>query len=359
MPDQDGDKKHDPTQHRKQEARKQGQVAKSQDLGSALLLVVGIALIMTLGRSLVDFLGQFTATQLGGDAWLNANTETFTSFTYQLLGDLARHVLPMFVALMLVAILVNVAQVGFMFLPDKLGLDFTRLDPIKGVQRIFNLQGFMRLGMGILKIAIATAVAIAVLWREVATIIGLAGLATMDVATYLCDVVMWTSLKVAVALLILSLLDYAFQFWKHNQDLKMTDQELKEEMKNLEGDPQLIAKRKMIQRQLAMDRMQDTVPGADVVVTNPTELAIAIKYDPESMEAPMVVAKGAGVMAQRIRRLALEHNIPIVEKKPLAQALYKEVDVNQFVPADKYAAVAEILAYVYQLKGKKLPGQAA
>jgi flagellar biosynthetic protein FlhB len=135
----------------------------------------------------------------------------------------------------------------------------------------------------------------------------------------------------------------------------MTHQEIREEMKNLQGDPQIISRRRAIQRQMALNRIGDKVPKADVIVTNPTELAVAIQYDPEKMAAPIVVAKGAGVLAQRIRRLALEHNIPVVERKPLAQLLYKEVDINRPVPDASYAAVAEVLAYVYQLKGKKMP----
>ena len=138
----------------------------------------------------------------------------------------------------------------------------------------------------------------------------------------------------------------------------MTHQEIREEMKNLQGDPQIIARRRSVQRQMALNRIGDKVPTADVVVTNPTELAVAIRYDPAEMAAPVVVAKGAGVLAQRIRRLALEHGVPIVERKPLAQLLYKQVEVNQPIPDESYAAVAEVLAYVYQLKGKKVPGAA-
>ena len=137
--------------------------------------------------------------------------------------------------------------------------------------------------------------------------------------------------------------------------MRMTTQEVREEMKNLQGDPQVISRRRAAQRQLVLNRLSSTVPKADVVITNPTELAVAIQYDPETMNAPVLVAKGAGVMAQRIRKLALEHGIPIVEKKPLAQALFKEVEINHPVPHQMYSAVAEILAYVYQLKGKSMP----
>ena len=166
----------------------------------------------------------------------------------------------------------------------------------------------------------------------------------------------WTGIKIGVALLVLSILDYGFQRWKYERDLRMTPQEMREEMKNLEGNPQMIARRRQMHRQMAMHRLADAVPKADVVITNPTELAVAIQYLPETMAAPIVVAKGAGMIAQRIRELALAAGIPVVEKKPLAQALYRHVDIEHPIPQDKYAAVAEVLAYVYQLKGKKIPG---
>jgi flagellar biosynthetic protein FlhB len=176
-----------------------------------------------------------------------------------------------------------------------------------------------------------------------------------DIGTFLLDILFWTTMKVAVALLILALLDYAFQRWKQEQDLRMTTQEVREEMKNLQGDPQIMARRRAAQRQLALNRLGSAVPKADVVITNPTELAVAIQYDEQTMLAPIVVAKGAGVIAARIRKLAIEHGIPVIEKKPLAQALFKEVEVNHPIPDKMYAAVAEILTYVYQLKGKSLP----
>jgi flagellar biosynthetic protein FlhB len=217
----------------------------------------------------------------------------------------------------------------------------------------------MRLTFGIFKIAVIAGVAMASLYGERETILGLSGLAVPEIGRYLLEILLWTSLKIGLALFVLAILDFGFQRWKHEQDIRMTTQEVREEMKNLEGNPEVIARRKHVQRQVALTRLSSAVPKADVVVTNPTELAVAIQYEPETMAAPIVVAKGAGVIAERIRKLAVEHNIPIVEKKPLAQALYREVAVNRPIPADKYAAVAEVLAYVYQLKGKKLPGSRA
>jgi flagellar biosynthetic protein FlhB len=180
------------------------------------------------------------------------------------------------------------------------------------------------------------------------------GLDTPQFAKFLVSLSLSTILWIGFVLLLLAILDYGVQRWKHEQDLRMTHQEIREEMKNVQGDPQIAARRRAIQRQMVMHRISNSVPKADVVVTNPTELSIAIQYDPQEMAAPVVVAKGAGVLAQRIRRLALENNIPVVERKPLAQLLYKEVDIGKPVPTDSYAAVAEVLAYVYQLQGKKL-----
>src|SRR5690606_4374630 len=216
-------------------------------------------------------------------------------------------------------------------------------------------QGMARLGFGLFKVAIISAVAGTIVYKRWDQVVHASDMPLGDLARFLVDLCFSTALWVGFALFVLALLDFGFQKWKHEQDLRMTHQEVREEMKNLQGDPQIISRRRQIQRQMALNRIGDKVPKADVVVTNPTELAVAIQYDPEKMAAPIVIAKGAGVLAQRIRRLALENNIPVVERKPLAQLLYKEVEVNRPIPDQSYAAVAEVLAYVYQLKGKKMP----
>jgi flagellar biosynthetic protein FlhB len=355
MPEQHGDKSHDPTPHRRQKAREEGHVVRSQDLGSAVLLLAGMLVLLMSGGALIDFLGRYAARQLGGEAWLSADADFVVAQWTTTLAALARYLLPILGLCMLAAIAVNVVQVGFLFLPHKLTPDVSRLSPIKGFGRLFSMGSSARLAFGIFKIVVIGSVAFVSLYGERQKILGLGALAPPEIAAYLLDVLLWTTIRIGLALLVLALLDYAFQRWKHEQDLKMTPQEMREEMKHLEGDPQIVARRRVVQRQLVLNRLSQAVPKADVVITNPTELAVAIQYEPESMVAPIVVAKGAGLIAQRIRRLALEHGIPIVEKKPLAQALYREVDVNQPIPHDKYAAVAEVLAYVYQLQGKKIP----
>ncbi|MGD0653253.1 MAG: flagellar biosynthesis protein FlhB [Thermoguttaceae bacterium] len=358
MPEQNGDKSQEPTQHRRQQARQEGHVAKSQDLGSAFLLLAGLLILLMMGPRLVEFFGGYAAKQLGRDAWLSADLDFAVSQWTSTVSMLAKYLLPILGLVMLAGIASNLMQVGFLFLPDKVALDLTRIDPLKGLGRIFSLSNGVHLLFGIFKIAVIVGVAYISLWNQREKILGLSGHGVGEIALLMLQILLWTALKIAGALVFLALLDYGFQWWKHEQDLKMTPQEIREELKNLEGNPQIVARRRQVQRQLALHRISAAVPKADVVITNPTELAVAVQYEPETMAAPIVVAKGAGLLAQRIRALALEHGIPIVEKKPLAQALYRDVDINHPIPQDKYAAVAEVLAYVYQLKGKTIPSVA-
>jgi len=350
-----GDKSFDATPHRRQEAREKGQVAFSQDLGSAVLLIVSVVVLMTLGGALLTFGATLMRHQLSDSAQLTTTQNTMLSEWLRIQLNLAAVLLPILGLTMLAGVLTSVLQVGFLWVPQRVAPDISRLSPLAGWQRIFSLQGTMRLGFGLVKVLVISVVAGVVLWRRWEEVLHATALDIPQLGLFLVDISLDTMLWVGLALVLLAILDFALQRWKHEQDLRMTHQEVREEMKNLQGDPQIVARRRQIQRQMVLNRIGASVPKADVVVTNPTELAVAIQYTPEEMAAPVVVAKGAGVLAQRIRRLALENNIPIVERKPLAQLLYKEVDIGKPVPTDSYAAVAEVLAYVYQLQGKKLP----
>jgi flagellar biosynthetic protein FlhB len=354
-----GDKQHDATPHRREQAREEGQVVKSQDLGSAALLVVGLLTLWYLGNGLAVSFGRITREHLGGEPWVQMDVHDFLHRLIGLLADVSLALLPILGMLVVTGILINLGQVGFLFLPQKLALDWQRVNPLSNASRIFSATSAVQLGFGLMKVALVAIVAAISLWGERERVLLLADREAGEIAVYLFSIAFWTSLKIGAALLILAVFDYGYAFWKHEQDLKMSHQELREEMKQQQGDPQVAARRRQVQRQLALSRLSNVVPKADVVVTNPTELAIALQYDPETMPAPIVLAKGAGVLAQRIRRLALENKIAVVERKELARALYATVDVNDPVPADQYAAVAEVIRYVYQLKGKKLPGQRA
>jgi flagellar biosynthesis protein FlhB len=355
MAESSGEKTFEPTAHRRQQAREQGQVAFSQDLGSAVLLVIGGMLLLLMGGQLIEFTAGLMRRDLEAVATLTPDPDKMMLHWHQIMKGLAAIIFPMLGYLVLGAVATNLAQVGFLFVPERVSPDFGRLSPAQGLKRIFSLPGTARLGFGLFKIIVITTVAGMVIWSRHDALLRSGAMDVLQFGRFLADLTLKTVLWCGLALVVLALFDYGLQRWNHEQDLKMTHQEVREEMKELQGDPQIVARRRQIQRQMVMNRISSAVPKADVIVTNPTELAVAIQYDPLEMAAPVVVAKGAGVLAQRIRRLGLENNIPIVERKPLAQLLYKDVDIGKPVPTESYAAVAEVLAYVYQLKGKKMP----
>jgi len=358
MSDQE-ERSQDPTPHRRQKAREDGQIARSVDLVSALLLVVGLVGLLWMGQSSVSFFGKYAHQQLSGPAWVATDVNELQAAWWGTLGPLSSAVLPLMGLVMLTAVLSNLMQFGWLFLPEKALPNFERLDVLSAAQQMFSASNAVRLGFGLMKIGLVATIACLCFYDQLDEVLGLIGLEIPQLARFLSESLVWMALKIALALLVLAIFDYGYQRWKYERDLRMTPQEVREEMRNQTGDPQIIARRRAVQRQLVLNRLKSAVPKATVVVTNPTELAIAIQYEPDTMAAPVVVAKGAGVLAQRIRQLALEHGIPIIERKPLAQALYRQVDLNRPVPSDLYAAVAEVLAFVYQLTGKKMPGQGA
>ena len=354
MPEQLGEKTQPATPHRRQKAREEGHVSKSHDLSSAMLLIGTVIGLMALGEKIGEFMLGLTNRHLGGEAWLSIDTGTMVQEMLVIIFGLAEALLPILGLMVLLAVVVNVAQTGFLFLPNKLSFDLQRINPTQGIKRIVSISGLMRLTFGLLKVLIVTAVAYWVVWSEFQTILKLANFEIREMTAFLFELLCWTVIKIGGALLFLALLDYAFQRWKYERDLRMTPQEVHEEIKNLQGDPQISARRRTVQRHLALNRISSAVTQADVIVTNPTELAIAVQYDPQSMVAPVVVSKGAGAIAQRIRRLALENDIPVVEKKELARSLYQHLEVGQTIPTEQYTAIAEVLRYVYQLTGKTL-----
>lgn len=351
-----GDKKHDATPHRRQKAREQGQIARSQDLGSALVLLIAVSVLGWWGPNVAKTLAEIMIASFKQANYWTISSQTAAGLINVSFMQCMYAVLPIMLSVCAVVLVNNWLQVGFLFMPDKLNLDWNRVNPLSGLKRLFDLPNVARIGFGILKIGLVIAVITIGIWGQWETILGSQKLTAGEVATLIWNTTLDMCMRTAGVLLILSIFDYGFQWWKIEQDLKMTDEEIREEMKMMNGDPQIAAKRRAFQRQLMMNRIQTTVPKADVVITNPTELAIAIQFDPKTMPAPIVLAKGAGEVAARIRKIALQHGVPVVERKPLAQALYKTVDIGQIVPVDQYKAVAEVLRYVYQLQGKKIPG---
>lgn len=355
MADSAGDKKHEATDYRRRKAREEGNVVRSADLGSAALLLVGVILLDVTGPMMLEALSVVVRDQLGSP--FDWATDSRTWLTRLLLatsrGALA--LAPLMAGVFLTSIVIHFVQVGPLWLPDKLAPDPQRINPLSGLQRIFSILNASRLGFGLIKIALVVGLLVIGVWSRWDAILSLGAASLETVSRFVWETLIDLCRNVAIGLLMLAIIDYAFQRWKYEQDLMMTDEELREEFKMTQGDPQTKARRRRVQRELASQRLQTDVPKADVVITNPTELAVALQYDPLTMKAPIVLAKGADLVAARIRRIALEHGIPIVERKPLAQALFRDVDIGKPIPVTEYAAVAEVLKYVYQVQGRTMP----
>lgn len=348
-----GDKTEAPTPRRRQEAREQGNIARSPDLTSAVLLLGFMMLLSWYGPGLTQSLRDVMLRQLGGSSFADPNPLHAASATLQNLLAVASAMAPLLIGAMLIALLINVAQVGFFASTDRLAPKLGAISPLKGLSRIFKGgQGFFHLLMNVLKLVLVTAVAYSAVHNRLAEIVTVQRLEFIEIFGIATEIIFSIAIRIGVLLLILAIIDYVYQRFRVERELRMTKQEVKEEMKRMEGDPLLKQRRRQIAQQIAVQRLRRDVPTADVIVTNPTEFAVALKYDQQTMHAPRVVAKGQGYMAMRIREIAIAHGVPILERKPLARALYKLVEVGAEIPEQFYSAVAEILAYVYELSGK-------
>ena len=254
-----GEKTLEPTPHRRQQARREGHVAKSQELGSTVLLLGGLGALTMLGGGLVHFLVEYCRAQLGGEAWLTIDASSAVDHWNSTLWTLGRYLLPILGLLCLTGVAVNVVQSGLLFLPQRLAMDWARLSPLRGLQRIFSAGGMVRLGLGFGKLAIVLAVAAVVLYHQRDALTSLAALEPSAVGARMIQIVFGTVLKVGGVLLVFAVFDYGYQWWRHEQDLKMTPQELREELRNLEGNPEVIARRKQVQREAASQRPRRSI----------------------------------------------------------------------------------------------------
>jgi len=346
------EKTEQPTQRRRDEAREEGNIPKSQDLTAAVSLLAAVVLLDLFGMRIMTGLKQSLVASLTAQHTSNPTQLGEFPALLRYAGHLLNEsVMLLMLCIMLAGVVALVGQVGFVITPKPLQPSFSKLSPIKGVINLFNLRALMRLVMSLGKILLIAAVAAFAIWRDLPWILHLGRLSVAGAFFGAAEMVYHLALQIVALLLILAIIDYVYQRWQHEQDLKMTKKEVKDEMKRMEGDPMVKQRRSRVAKQLAQQRQAQEVPDSDVVVTNPTHLAVALKYDSSTMQAPKVVAKGADHMAMRIRRIAAEHEIPIVERKPLAQALYQHIEVGNEIPPEHYAAVAEILAYVYRVSG--------
>jgi flagellar biosynthetic protein FlhB len=266
--------------------------------------------------------------------------------------EFAKVIAPILLISALVAVSANYLQVGFLFSIKPLIPKFNKLNPIEGFKNIFSKNAFVEFLKSAFKIAVVAYVIYSYLKKNFILIPELLAMDMMATAHFIGNTIVNTGIRVAVVLLVIAIFDYGYQFWEFEKNLRMSKQEIKEEYKMTEGNPQIKSKIREKQRQMSLRRMMTEVPKADVVITNPTHFAIAVKYDAGKADAPLVLAKGKDLIAQKIKEIAKDNNVPIVENKPLAQALYKTVEIGDMVPAELYKAVAEVLAFVYSLKNK-------
>lgn len=348
-----GEKTEKATPKKRQDARKKGQVVKSQDVTSAIVLLAVFVFLFFIAGSIRDELLSFFRQTLIHD--INVETITIEGVMDLFIStsiEMAKVILPIMVIAVVAAFAGNYFQFGLLLTMEPLKFDLTKMDPIKGLKRIFSLKAIIELLKSTLKIAFIGGVTTLILWTNIAEVLALSFKSPWETLSTVGKLVGLMGIAASAVLLVISILDWFYQKFDYEKNLKMSKQDIKDEYKNSEGDPLIKSKIKQRQREMAMRRMMSEVPTADVVITNPTHFAIALKYDEESMEAPRVIAKGADFVAQKIKLIAKEHDVIMVENRPLARAMYDQVEIGDQVPEEFFKAIAEILAYVYRMKRK-------
>jgi flagellar biosynthetic protein FlhB len=352
MPGEHGERTEAPTPKRRQEARGRGQVARSQELPAAAVLLAGLIGLQLLGPGLWKKLQQVMRHGLSAEQVPDAGG--LGAFAGAEARQMMLAMLPLMVVVFVAALVTLYWQVGVLFTWHPVMPTLNKLNPITGVQRLFSARTAVTAVLNIGKLLLLVGVAYGTIADVMNVIVFAANLEHVPLYTMVAQMLLRLGMRLAVVMFLLALADYAYQRYRHEKDLRMSKEEIREELKHMEGDPMIKRRRREIQMKLALQRIRREVPKADVIVTNPTHFAVALRYTPGEMAAPKVVAKGADLMAQRIRQVAALHGVPIVERPALARMIYAAVDVGQEIPERFYEAVAEVLAYVYELTGRKL-----
>ena len=340
----------EPTAKKLEDARKKGQIARSRDFNTMVIIALAATALIMMGNIMVADLGEimeryFQPTR--ADIFDPIGT---VRWFYAAVLDGVWLLVP-FLALMLAGALFAPLSIGgWAFSMETITPKLSKLNPIKGLKKVFSAKGLMELVKAMAKFFLVAAVALIVIWANTDDYLQLGSMPMKPALVKAGELITWAFLLVTIALMIISAIDVPFQIWDHKKQMKMTLQEVKDEMKDTDGKPEVKAKIRQTQRQMAEARMMDAVPDADVVITNPTHFAVALKYDPENMRAPLVLAKGADLMAGNIRRVASANEILLLEAPPLARALYHSTEIGYEIPHGLYVAVAQVLAYVFQLR---------
>lgn len=349
-----GEKTEPATPKRRGELRQKGQIPKSKELVTALVLLISFLSLKVLSKYIFADMAVAMRSFLSFPKEIDKSfsTESIMEMFIQVTIIMAKSLAPILIIIALVAVIVNYAQVGVLFTMKPLIPSLNKLNPVEGFKRLFSKHAFVDLIKSIMKIAIIGYVVVDYLRDNYKIIPELLDMNVERSFVFIGSTLINVGVRASVVLLVLAVFDLGFQKWEYEKNIRMSKQEVTDEYKMIEGNPLIKGKIKEKQRQLALRRMMAEVPKADVIITNPTHFAVAVRYDSAASDAPLVIAKGKDLIAQRIKDVARENKVPIVENKPLAQTLYKTVDIGGKIPAELYKAVAEVLAYVYSLKGK-------
>lgn len=344
-----GEKTEEATPKRQAEARKKGQVAKSMEINSVFVIVAAFLTLKILGSYIYDQLAGYMKFIFSNlvlpDITITSIENIFIGFGLVFL----KTAMPVMCVIVVVALAINFMQVGFAFSLEPLMPNFDKINPISGFGRLFSKRSLVELCKALLKIGIVGGFVYRFMIKQTGQVPSLISAELIDSLHLTASLILDLVFNVSTVMFILGVFDYMYQWWQNKESMKMSKEDVKQEHKQSEGDPHIKGKIKQRQRAMSMQRMMQDVPKADVIVTNPTHFAVALKYD-KDMAAPIVVAKGQNLIAQKIKEIAKEHKVVIVENKMLARALYASVEISQSVPHELYQAVAEVLAYVYKLK---------
>ena len=338
------------TAKRIQDARRKGQIPRSRELNTTLMLVVSAATLIVSGQDMIEQIGELARNGLAIDRRLIFDPQGAIEMLQQGVAAGLRLLAPFFLITFVVAILASVSLGGWSFSVEALTFKFEKLNPVAGLKRIFAWRGLMELAKSVAKFLLVGAVGALLLWTYADHFVAFGYQSAHRALANAGQILAWSFLALSAVLIVVAIIDVPFQLWDHARNLRMTRQEVKDEAKDTEGKPEVKSRVRQLQRELAQRRMMEAVPKADVVITNPTHFAVALKYEEGRMRAPRVVAKGSDLLANRIRAKASDHKVPIFSAPPLARALYYSTELDQEIPAGLYLAVAQVLAYVYQLK---------
>ncbi|QEK12259.1 flagellar biosynthesis protein FlhB [Crassaminicella thermophila] len=347
-----GEKTEKATPKKRKKAREEGQVLQSREINSALILLFTFYVMRLMGsyyyRNITVFTKNIFLGMKNSENLFTANEiHKLFILTVILLGKM---VVPIVGTAFVVGLICSYMQVGILFTTKSLFPKFSRINPINGFKKFFSLKPLIEFFKSLVKLSAVGYITFSYVMKQSKNMINILDMDILQIVGYLGNITVNIGLRAAIVLIILAILDYYYQKWEYEKDLRMSKQEIKEEYKQTEGDPQVRSKIKEKQRQMSMSRMMQDVPKADVIITNPTHYAVAIRYDSKLEDAPVVLAKGKDLIAQKIKEVAKENNVIIIENKMLARGIYFAVDIGDYIPPDLYQAVAEVLAYVYRIK---------